>query len=98
MKIESIDEALEAARALKAWSYQEKYKEHSEGTVLSLEVIRTAGSLCEQVLETVQHALRQDFERHTWSVLMRNILEYSAQCVMAVNKLAYRIYLRRGGE
>ncbi len=39
MKIESIDEALEAARALKAWSYQEKYKEHSEGTVLALEVI-----------------------------------------------------------
>lgn len=98
MKIENIDEALEAARALKAWSYQEKYKEHSEGTVLGLEVIRTAGSLCEQVLETIQHALREDFERHSWSVFMRNILEYSGQCVAAVNKLAYRMYLRRGGE
>ncbi len=98
MKIESIDEALEAARALKAWSYQEKYKEHSEGTVLALEVIRTSGSLCEQVMEIVQHALIEDFERHSWSVFMRNILEYSGQCVAAVNKLAYRMYLRRGGE
>ena len=27
---------------------------------------------------------------------MRNILEYGGQCVAAVNKLAYRMYLRRG--
>lgn len=98
MKIENIDEALEAARALKAWSYQEKYKEHSEGTVLALEVIRTSASLEEQVIETVQRALSEDFERHTWSVLMRNVLEYSSQSVAAVNKLAYRMFLRRGGE
>ncbi|NLT35343.1 MAG: hypothetical protein GXX83_05545 [Gaiellales bacterium] len=98
MKIENIDEALEAARALKAWSYQEKYKEHSEGTVLALEVIRTSASLEEQVIETVQTALREDFERHTWSVLMRNVLEYSSQSVAAVSKLAYRMFLRRGGE
>lgn len=98
MKIENIDEALEAARALKAWSYQEKYKEHSEGTVLALEVIRTSASLEEQVIETVQRAIKEDFERHTWSVLMRNVLEYSSQAVAAVNKLAYRMFLRRGGE
>jgi len=98
MKIENIDEALEAARALKAWSYQEKYKEHSEGTVLALEVIRTSASPEEQVIETVQTALREDFERHTWSVLMRNVLEYSSQSVAAVSKLAYRMFLRRGGE
>jgi transposase-like protein len=30
-----------------------------------------------QVLETIQHALREDFERHSWSVFMRNILDVS---------------------
>jgi hypothetical protein len=98
MRIESFDEALEMVKALKEWAYQEKYKEHADGSILSFETVRTAAGLCEQVLEVVALARLSDFEGTKWANHLWNILDQNSQCVSAVNKLAYRMYVRRVSE